>query len=101
MRYFLLRILEVIGLQTARGRIMFFLVVSLVIFSTPYSVLSGLSIWQRLGIDSPSIGLTRAYWHILHLEFVAAWHRNPLIYAVLVLGLPLLARDAYMWLRKK
>ena len=86
---------EIIGLQTPRGRLLFFALISSAIFVAPYDVLAHLSLWQRLGIPSPSIGLTRAYWHILHLDFGAAWHRNRLIYPVLAIGLPLLARDAY------
>lgn len=86
---------QTIGLQTPGGRLLFFAVATLAIFLAPYDWLAGLSLWQRLGIPSPSIGLTRAYWHLLHLDPGAAWQRNPLIYVVLAVGLPLLARDVY------
>lgn len=86
---------EVVGLQTPRGRLIFFALASLAIFVVPFHLLGQLSIWQRLGIPAPSIGLTRAYWHLLHLDPGAAWDRNPLIFAVLAVGLPLLAKDAY------
>lgn len=98
-------ILETISLQTARGRLLFFMTASLAIFITPYSVLSHLSIWQRIGFDSaPSIGLTRAYWHLLHLDPSAAWQRNHLIFLVLAVGLPLIAQDALStkkWLKER
>jgi hypothetical protein len=87
--------LEIIGLHTPRGRILFFVAVSIAIFLTPYSFLAGLSLWQKIGIDAPSVGLTRAYWHVLHLDFVQAWVRNPLIFAVIAVGVPLLVRDAH------
>lgn len=91
------QITEIIGLQTPRGRVICFLAASAAIFVAPYDWLAGLSLWQRLGIDAPSIGLTRAYWHILHLDPVAAWQRNRLIFVVLAIGLPMLARDAFVW----
>jgi hypothetical protein len=86
-------LVEVIGLQTPRGRLLFFAAVTFVVFVMPYSALSHLSIWQALHVPSPSIGLTRAYWKLLHGDPVGAWHRNHLIYLVLAVGLPLLARD--------
>lgn len=94
--------IEIIGLQSARGRLVFFCVASAIIFMLPYSALGNLSIWQRLGLDwAPSIGLTRAYWLVLHLDFVAAWHRNPLIYGVLAVGLPLLGKDLWQIVKKR
>ena len=93
---------EVISLQTPRGRLIFFGMVSMLVFIAPYTWLANLSLWQRLGLDgAPSIGLTRAYWHILHLEFAAAWERNKLIYLVLAIGLPLLVRDILLVRRHK
>lgn len=92
--------IEIIGLQSARGRLVFFCAASIIIFIVPYSLFSNISIWQRLGFDwAPSIGLTRAYWLVLHLDFLAAWQRNPLIYAVLAIGLPLLGRDVWSIIR--
>lgn len=86
--------IEIIGLQSARGRLVFFCIVTVIIFLLPYSLLGNLSIWQRIGLEwAPSIGLTRAYWLVLHLDFAAAWQKNPLIYAVLAIGLPLLGKD--------
>ena len=94
--------IEIVSLQTPRGRLIFFGIVSLLVFIAPYEWLANLSLWQRLGFESaPSIGLTRAYWHVLHLDFYAAWERNKLIYVVLAIGLPLLARDILLVLRQK
>jgi len=90
------RILDIIGLRTPAGRLIFFGVASVVIFVTPRGLLSELSLWARIGFDNaPSIGLTRAYQSVLHGDLAAAWLRNPLIFAVLAIGLPLLTRDIW------
>ncbi|MFZ1483593.1 MAG: DUF2752 domain-containing protein [Candidatus Saccharimonadales bacterium] len=74
----------------------------MLIFIAPYAWLASLSLWQRLGFEgAPSVGLTRAYWHVLHLDFYAAWERNKLIYLVLAIGLPLLVRDIMLIQRHK
>jgi hypothetical protein len=80
-------------LQTARGRLLFFAVISLLIFVAPYEWLGRLSIWQALNIPSPSIGLTRAYHLLLHGDFEGAWQRNKLIFVVIAIGLFILVRD--------
>lgn len=93
---------EIISLQTPRGRLIFFGLVSMLVFIAPYAWLANLSLWQRLGLSgAPSIGLTRAYWYVLHLDFTAAWERNKLIYLVLAVGLPLLLRDAWLVLSQR
>ena len=86
-------IIETLGLQTPRGRIIFFITITIGVFLAPYSWLEHLSIWQYLHIPSPSIGLTRAYWLLLHLDPVEAWRRNPLIYLIVAIGAPILIRD--------
>lgn len=94
--------IEIIGLQSARGRLVFFCTATAIILVVPYSALSDLSLWQRLGLDwAPSIGLTRAYWLLIHLDPVAAWQRNPLIYAVLAVGTPLIVKDMLSILKDK
>lgn len=93
-------VIETIGLQTPRGRLLFFGTASVLVFCVPYRLLEGLSLWQRLDIPSPSIGLTRAYRHVLHMDVAAAWQRNPLIFLVITIGAPILARDCYLLLRK-
>lgn len=85
--------LNIIGLQTPEGRLLFFGLVSLFVFLAPYEWLANLSIWQYLGIPMPSIGLTRAYHLLLHGDYVGAWDRNKLIFLVLAIGLPMLFRD--------
>lgn len=69
-------------------------VITCLVFVVPYAWLNNLSLWQALGWESaPSIGLTRAYWLLIHGDPIAAWDRNPLIYAVLsVLGV-IIAKD--------
>lgn len=92
---------ETVGLQSPRGRLLFFGIISSGIFVVPYGWLSSLSLWQYLGIQSPSIGLTRAYWRILHGDLVGAYERNWLIFVVLAIGLPLLAIDIITLLRTR
>ena len=84
---------EAITLATARGRLLVVCLLTTTIYFAHYHWLDHLSLFGDLGIHAPSIGLTRAYWLILHGEPTAAWHRNALIYLVLVIGLPLLAKD--------
>jgi hypothetical protein len=92
---------EILGLQTPRGRLLFFALVSLLIFLTPYEVLANFSIWHKIGFESaPSIGLTRAYWHILHLDIEAAYKVNRLIFIVMAIGVPILMHDAWQQLTK-
>lgn len=95
MRNLLQQTIEAIGLQTSTGRLLFFLIATIVIFLLPVSALAEFSIWQKLGVPSPSIGLTRAYHHILHGNIDFAWQQNRLIFVVLLIGLPLLAKDVY------
>jgi hypothetical protein len=93
---------EIISLSTPRGRLLFFIILTFFIFLTPYKYLSGLSLWQRIGWDwAPSIGLTRAYHMLIHGNFMGAWHRNPLIYLIITIGLMILAKDVYKLLSGK
>ncbi len=86
--------LEAISLSTPRGRLLFWLAATLVIFVSRFEWLENLSIWQRIGLDwMPSIGLTRSYWHLIHGNFVAAYNMNPLIFLVVLVGGTILARD--------
>lgn len=94
-------LIETVGLLTPRGRLIFFGITSSAIFLAPYSWLSNLSLWQYIGIQSPSIGLTRAYWRVLHGDLVGAYERNWLILAVLAIGLPLLAIDLIKLIRSR
>lgn len=87
-------LLEVISLRTARGRVLFWLIATFILLWVPFSWLNDLSLWKRLGFDwAPSIGLTRAYWRLIHLDPVAAWEQNKLIFAVLAVWLPIMFQD--------
>ncbi|MBC7581821.1 DUF2752 domain-containing protein [Aeromicrobium sp.] len=89
--------LEILSLSSPRGRLLAFSLATVAIYFSHYHWLDHLSIWGHLGIPSPSIGLTRAYWLLIHGHPVASWHRNPLIYLVLAVGIPLLLMDM-LWL---
>lgn len=80
---------------------MFFGLITLSVFFVPFDWLAQLSVWQALGVPSPSIGLTRAYWLLIHGDPVAAWERNKLIFLVLAVGIPLLARDAFLIIKSR
>lgn len=87
---------EIATLHTPRARLGLFGALTSAIYMSQFSWLARLSLWQHLGLDwVPSIGLTRSYWLLLHGDPLAAWHFNPLIYAVLAVGAPLLIHD--MW----
>jgi len=96
-------LLEIIGLSTARGRVIFVFTASVVVYFVPFRWLGGLSLWQRLGLDwVPSIGLTRAYWLLLHGRLDEALELNWLILLVVVLAGMLLAKDFYqIWTRDR
>jgi len=93
--------LEIISLSTARGRLAAFGLATSAIFFSQYHWLANLSLYGHLGIDSPSIGLTRAYWLLIHGNPVAAWERNPLIFLVLAVGLPLIALDVMKVIKQR
>lgn len=77
-------------------------VISCLVFIVPYAWLSNLSLWQALGWEAaPSIGLTRAYWLLIHGDPIAAWNRNPLIYAVLPVVGAIIAKDIATLLAKR
>ena len=86
--------LDIIGLQTPAGRLIFFAMASAAIYVLPQSLLGEFSLWARIGLENaPSVGLTRAYNHVLHGNLAAAWTRNSLIFVVIAVGLPLLVND--------
>lgn len=92
-------LVEIVGLSSPRGRLLFFVVISAVIFLAPPKWPISFSLWQHLGVPSPSIGLTRAYRLVLHGDFAAAWQQNKLIYAVIIIGGWLLAKDIFALIR--
>ena len=86
---------EAVTLSTPQGRLTAWLLLSVIIFLSPFHWLGNLSVWQRIGWDSaPSIGLTRAYWLLLHGDIDAALQRNRLILPIVVIGLAMLSVDA-------
>lgn len=94
LRKLLTRVLiETVGLSSPRGRIIFFVLISAAIFAMPPRWPVTFSVWHRLGIASPSIGLTRAYRLVLHGDFIHAWQQNKLIYVVILVGGVVLAQD--------
>ena len=87
--------LEAVTLSSARGRAHAFLSITGAVYLSPYSWLAHLSIWGAMGWkDAPSIGLTRAYWLLLHGQPVAAYARNGLIYPVLLIWIAIFLNDA-------
>ena len=89
-------LIEVIGLQTSRGRLFALAAASFAIYFLPYRIVGQFSLWQRLGWDwAPSIGLTRAYWLLMHGHPFAAWHRNWLIFPILIVVAVIVGRDIY------
>lgn len=84
---------EVLGLSSPRGRIIFFVLVSAAIGIGPAKWPISLSVWQHFDLSSPSIGLTRAYRFLLHGDIIGAWQQNKLIFAVIAVGAPLLIKD--------
>jgi hypothetical protein len=93
--------LETIALQSPRGRIIFAVLAITFIYLSPYHWFENLSLYKRAGLTwVPSIGLTRAFWHLTHGNLVAAWERNWLIFPILFVGLSIILLDIYKLLRK-
>jgi hypothetical protein len=88
-------VLETISLRTARARLLSLSLVSVLVFVLPIRMLAHLSLWGHLGIHAPSIGLTRAYHYLLHGNIALASHQNPLIFVILLIGVPLIIKDMY------
>ena len=91
---------EIIGLSSPKGRLLFFMLASIAIFSLPAKSSITLSVWKNLGIQAPSIGLTRAYRYLLHGDVQNAWLQNKLIFIVLFVGGIILVRDVIALVRK-
>lgn len=97
-------LINIIGLQTPEARILFFLLVTIVMLFISFEGLTNgpvLSIYSRLSIPSPSIGLTRAYWHFVHGNYQAAWQINHLIYLVVIIITIITALDVKTIIKKK
>lgn len=89
-------LIEAITLQSPRGRIIIATTVHFVLAIVPYSWLANLSLYKLIGIDwAPSIGLTRAYWLLLHGDLAGAWQRNALLFPVLAVMWSIVALDVY------
>lgn len=77
--------LGLIGLQTPQARLAVITGVSIALRFVSYENLikaPSISLYSHLGLPSPSIGLTRAYWLLIHGNFKAAWNMNKLVYLV-------------------
>ncbi len=81
------RAVNLIGLQTPPARLFVVLGGSLFLLIIPYNLLVSMpsvSLFSNTGINSPSIGLTRAYWLLLHTRISDAWAMNPLIFLAII-----------------
>lgn len=88
--------LNTVGLQTPIARLGVIGIGTLGLYVISYSALlklPTLSVFSRLQIPSPSIGLTRAYWYLIHGQFANAWRMNKLIYIVAVVLVVLVTKD--------
>ncbi|HLC91423.1 MAG TPA: DUF2752 domain-containing protein [Candidatus Saccharimonadales bacterium] len=89
-------LMSLISLTTPGSRLIVWAVLTMAIWIAPFNYLRHLSLYEHLGWHSaPSIGLTRAYWYVLHGQFSNAWNMNHLIYVILAVGIPLLVFDVY------
>ena len=96
-------VMDFLTLQKPEFRLGFFGLVTMVLLVTPYQFLEQhhLSLYERLHIPSPSIGLTRAYWKLIHGDFSGAWQRNKLIYAVVCIVLGIVVKDILELISKR
>lgn len=95
-------LIEIISLQTARGRLLFAGAAHAALLLVPYHWLNNLSLYKLIGLtEVPSIGLTRSYWLLLRGDFTGAWERNWFIFPIMMAGWSIVAIDIYSVLRKK
>lgn len=73
-----------------------------VLLLIPYEWLDNarLSLYERGGINSPSIGTTRAYWRVLHGDLSGAYERNNLIIIIAPLIIILYVVAVYRLIKK-
>jgi hypothetical protein len=92
-------VMESASLATPRGRLIFVTLASCIVLVVPFHWLGSLSLWGRLGLDwMPSIGLTRAYWLLVHGRPAEAVAFNWLIVPVVVVAGTLVIRDLrHLW----
>lgn len=95
--------MELASLQTRGARLAVIACLTLAIYVVPYQTLehARLSLYERAGIPSPSIGLTRAYWKLIHGDPIGAWERNKLIYLVMLVLCVMFIHDWFMPFLKK
>lgn len=88
---------EAVTLSSARGRIFFFCMLTGILLIIPYHTLESthLSVYAWLKLPSPSVGLTRAYWKLIHGDVVGAWHRNALIFVIVAVWSFVMGRDSH------
>lgn len=87
-------------MATPQARLSLWALLTLIIYFARFNWLTNLSLYKFIGWESaPSIGLTRAYWLVLHGKLDAALDMNRLIIVVLIIGIPLLILDAYRLIR--
>lgn len=97
------KILDFLTLRKAAYRWSFIGGFSIVLFFVPYNFLekAKLSLYERFHIPSPSIGLTRAYWKLIHGDIYGAWQRNKLIFVVLSLLIAILVYDLLQFCKRR
>lgn len=89
-------------MQKPKDRLIFFAILPLIIWLlTNIEFMPSLSLYAHLGIPSPSIGLTRAFWELLAGDFAGAWNLNPLIYPVVLVVLSIIVKDLDTVFRKR
>ncbi|MDQ3159382.1 MAG: DUF2752 domain-containing protein [bacterium] len=89
---------ELIGFQTPKARLAAFgLIVSYLVFTTKFNInlLPSLSVYGRLGMNSPSIGLTRAFKFLLKGDLQAAWSMNWIIFIFIPIFVTIIIIDVH------
>ena len=102
MKSTLQKAVRILSMQSPQDRLIFFGTLPFAIWIiSNLSFMPSLSIYSHLGIPSPSIGLTRAFWRLLSGEFVEAWELNALIYPAVLVTICIVAKDIYTVLKER
>ncbi|MDZ7744595.1 MAG: DUF2752 domain-containing protein [Candidatus Saccharibacteria bacterium] len=98
------KLLNVVGLQTPAGRLVAFAAVTAFVYVTSVfriTWIPNLSLYKYLGINAPSIGLTRAFRLLINGDVSGAWQMNWLIFPVVAIVLGIVIIDITKLMRKK
>ena len=105
-----MKLIEIISLQTPKDRLIVIFTGFLVLLITPieklsylpiFSLYEELGLYNYLGFEFYSAGITRSISSILHLNFDLAYTYNPLGFVFVFVLIIIVIRDLFLVYKKK